>query len=167
MKKFLLSLFLSLIISNVSFAEIITEENTFDNSQIIASVVNTEKKDYDESVPREIIFKKLTSNPPIYSLAIINQYTLRNFYLSVEPIKIKLNNSLEDIYYVQGDKSNSGSRTQLAFILPNEMIPNLALAETVQIQIPIYTSYKTHVKYTDFTVPQPILDEWKQVIAME
>lgn len=54
--KPIIMLLLSLVISNIAFAEIITEKNEFDNSQIIASVITTKDAEYNETVPRELIF---------------------------------------------------------------------------------------------------------------
>ena len=60
MKKFILFIFSTLFISNICSAEIIREINSFDNSTMLTSVINT--KDYVEDIPREIIFKKTCSN---------------------------------------------------------------------------------------------------------
>lgn len=165
--KPIIMLLLSLVISNIAFAEIITEKNEFDNSQIIASVITTKDAEYNETVPRELIFKKLTHAPSAYSLTITNQYTAKNRYSEIEPIKIKFNNSLDDVYYADCIWSSTSQRTQLTCVIDNNIIPYLFKTETVQIQAPLYSSYKTHVKYTEFTVPEAVLNEWKQVITME
>ena len=51
MKKFILFIFSTLFISNICSAEIIREINSFDNSTMLTSVINT--KDYVEDIPRE------------------------------------------------------------------------------------------------------------------
>ena len=56
MKKFILFIFSTLFISNICSAEIIREINSFDNSTMLTSVINT--KDYVEDIPREIIYNK-------------------------------------------------------------------------------------------------------------
>ena len=167
MKKFILFIFSTLFISNICSAEIIREINSFDNSTMLTSVINT--KDYVEDIPREIIFKKTcsNSNESKYFISFVNQYKIKNGYSPFEPIKIKFNNSLEDIQSYPIQLYRTAQRGQLAFLVDNIFIDKLEKSDNLQFQIPISTSYVSHVKYIDFTLPQNILDEWKQVIAME
>ena len=68
MKKFILFIFSTLFISNICSAEIIREINSFDNSTMLTSVINT--KDYVEDISKKLVLIPMNLN--ILFLLLIN-----------------------------------------------------------------------------------------------
>ena len=165
MKQYTLLLISALICSNTCSAEITKEINNFDNSTIITSVINT--KDYNKDLPREIIFKKNNSKQSSYLISFVNRYITQNGYSPLEPVKMKIDNSLDNIQIFSTQLYRTAQRGQIAFLIDNTSIKKLEKSTTIQFQVPISTSYISHIKYSEFTLPKNILDEWKQVITME
>lgn len=169
MKKFFIPLFMMLFINNLSYAEITNQKNLFDNSNIVMSIFQKENNNFSEDMPTEIVFRKLNNKntDQSYILFIKNPYTLRDLYVSIEPIKIKFDDDITKVYYQASTLDHMGNRTRLSIPIKISVINEIKTSTTIQLQIPVYTRDKTQIKYTEYTLPQPVLDEWKQVIAME
>ena len=55
---------------------------------------------------------------------------------------------------------NNSAPNPAAYDLDKEFIATL-------LRTPLFTHDKAQIKYLEYTIPPPILNEWKQVITME
>ncbi|WP_293661287.1 hypothetical protein [uncultured Phascolarctobacterium sp.] len=141
---------------NFVYAEIIQKINTFDNTPQIKSYY----KDKNIKLPQILIFKK-TGND--YYLLGKNAFRTINYLTTLENAKIKINDKIYSVEYRTFDLSNNFS-----FKFNDEILKEIKNANNIQIQLPIHTTVDTDiVDYYSFSIPKNVLNEWKQVIAME
>lgn len=169
MKKTLPILFTLLLINNILAAEIIHQKNDFDDSNIVMSVFQKENINLSNDMPTEIVLRKLNndSTDKSYVLFMKNPYTLKDLYVNIEPAKIKINNDISKVYYQNFSLDDYGKRTRISIPFSINIVKEIPNANSIQLQIPVFTRDKTQIKYVEYTIPTSILDEWKQVIAME
>lgn len=169
MKKFLITLFMLLFINNHSYAEIIQHKNDFDGTNITISLFEKDIISFSEDIPKEISFKKLniSKSEPLYLIIFKTRFVSKDLYVDLEPVKIKINNDINKIHYIFPHINDHGERWRLSLPLSSNIVAAIKTADFLDFQIPIYTTDKLQVKYIEYTLPQPVLDEWKQVIAME
>lgn len=169
MKKFLTILFVMLFINNLSYAEIIQQKNDFGETNITMSIFEKDVFSFSENMPKEISFKKLNvpKTDPLYIIIFKTRFVSKELYVDLEPVKMKVNNDINEIYYIFPHINDHGERWRLSLSLSSNIVNAIKKADSLDFQIPIYTTDKIQVKYTEYTLPKPVLDEWKQVIAME
>lgn len=147
---------LLILMPNIGNAEITQKTNTFDSSIQIQSYY----KDKNIKLPQILIFKK-TGNE--YYLLGKNAFRTINYLTTLENAKIKINDKIYSIEYRTYDLSNNFS-----FKFNDKILNEIKDANNIQIQLPIHTTVDTEiVNYYNFSIPKNVLDEWKQVIAME
>lgn len=158
-----------LLINNLSYAEIIQQKNDFDGMSITMSIFEKDVIPFSEDMPKEISFKKLNTlkTEPLYLIIFKSRFVSKDLYVDLEPVKIKINNDINKIYYVFPHINDHGERWRLSLPLSSNIITTIKTADSLDFQIPIYTTDKLQVKYVEYTLPQPVLNEWKQVISME
>jgi len=164
MKKFLLTLLL-VMFCNVSFAEIIKQNNTFDNSHSVISFFASKSSELGADSPLEISLKKETfSNNSNYTVFIKTDNPQKSFVVTIEDSKLKFSNN--KIIKVQTQSDNAMESEKIAFRLTQEILNELINTNTLAIQMPLFTRDKTQVKYVVYNIPKLVIDEWKQVIEM-
>lgn len=161
---FKLCIFCSLIlINNIANAEILHSYNEFANVKLIYSYF---EKGSNENSPKEIVFKKQLSSIPIYTLFISKRYAPARRYIALEDVKLKLNNDINKVYSINSRISETAVGSTYSLDL-TPLIKYLSIADSIVFQIPSYTKEKEQIRYTYYELDKNILDEWKQVIAME
>lgn len=150
-------LIMALIISNFCYAKISKTTNDFDKSTQITSFYRAKNIQY----PETIIFKKF--NEEYYFFA--KKPSRRTNYLSnLEKSKIKIDDS---IFSLDCKIYDYDYYQHFSFKFSNEIINKIKSAHSVIFQMPILVHKDIFVEYYQFSIPEPVLDEWKQVIAME
>ena len=156
MKTLISLLTILLTFSHSAFAEITKKTIPFDNTIHIQCY----HKDKIVKLPQILIFKKYGTD---YYLLGKNAFRTINYLTSLENAKIKINNKIYSIDYRTYDFSSNFS-----FKFDDEILNEIKTANNIQIQLPIHTTVDTEiVNYYNFSIPKNIIDEWKQVIAME
>ena len=93
------------------------------------------------------------------------------FFTSTANAEIKeFTNSFDNIQIISITPNvdyNNSAPNPAAYDLDKEFIATLLRTNSLQIQIPLFTHDKAQIKYLEYTIPPPILNEWKQVITME
>lgn len=165
MLKNLLLLLLFMSISIPSYAEIITFQNSFDRTTHTISF-NKYKNQIDPKFDnvKEIALKKIhNQNNTEYYLFF--RYS-GNALSPVEHTKIRI-----DDVHIGSFSSNIVEVTnqwpEFSINLPISFIEKINSAKSIQIQFPTTSATKQFVKYGIIEIPQPVLNEWKQVITME
>ena len=104
-----------------------------------------------------------------YYILIQNSNEVTNIFSNTEPIKIKVDNQKIFSFVPKISKLADlvGSK-QLVLRINNNFINELIKSKNIVLQIPIYKERTSIISsYYYLEVPINILDEWKQVIAME
>lgn len=158
-----------LFINNHSYAEIIQHKNDFDETNITISLFEKDVISFSEDMPKEISLKKLNISKadPLYLIIFKTRFVSKDLYVDLEPVKIKINNDINKIHYIFPHINDHGERWRLSLPLSSNIIDTIKIADSLDFQIPIYTTDKLQVKYIEYTLPQPVLEEWKQVITMD
>ena len=152
-----------ILINNIANAEILHSYNEFANVKLIYSYF---EKGTNENSPKEIVFKKQISSTPIYTLFISKRYDPARRYIALEDVKLKLNNDINKVYSINSRISETAVGSTYSLDL-TPLIKHLSIADSIVFQIPSYTKEKEQIRYTYYELDKTILDEWKQVIAME
>ena len=164
MKKFMLAVLL-IMFCNVSFAEIIKSNNTFDNSHSIISFFASKSSELGQDSPLEISLKKeILNNSPNYIVFIKTDNPQKSSVITIEDSKLKFNNN--KIIKVQTKSDGACVSEKITFSLTQEILNELINTNTLAIQMPLFTRDKAQVKYVVYTIPKFVIDEWKQVIEM-
>ena len=156
MKTFFI-LFIFIIVSNFCSARIVNLQNSFDNSNQIYSFY----KNRDKKCPQILIFKK--SGNEYYMLA-KSAFRGSNYLSNLENAKIKINNQIFSQNYRIWDYDYN---QHFSFKFSDSMIKEISYANSIAFQLPVHINEDTLVGYYQFSIPPAVLDEWKQVIAME
>ena len=148
----------SLILSNFCSAEIIKTHNPFDNSSQFISLYKNRISQY----PQTLIFKKYGND---YYLLGKKPTRMINYLSNLENPKIKIDEkyfSLDCRIYDYNFYQN------FSFKFTDEVIKEILSANSIMFQMPTLIHNKDiFIDYYQFSIPQNVLDEWKQVIAME
>jgi len=164
MKKIMLTLLL-VMFCNISYAEIIRDNNSFDNSKIIVSCFYSKNIEIPEPAPREIAFKKeISSYGNDYYMFIKTNDSQKYWILTSEDTKIKFDNN--KIIKTQTQSDNNPVKAKLSFHVTQEMLSEISNTQTLSIQIPFFSSKAIQTEYVVYNIPKLVIDEWKQVIEM-
>ena len=164
MKKFLFTLLL-VMLCNVSYAEIIKQNNNFDNSHSIMSFFASKSSELGQDSPLEISLKKeILNNVSNYTVFIKSDNPQKSFVVTIEDSKLKFDNN--KIIKVQTQSDNAIDSEKITFHLTQEILNELANTNTLAIQMPLFTRDKSQVKYVVYNISKFVIDEWKQVIEM-
>jgi hypothetical protein len=153
----LLSLF------SVANAEILQMKDSIDNSKYIYSLSPKQPLQF----PKYFMFKKIiNNNSKDYFLTIQNDNGVTKTFSCAEYFKMTIND--KDIYTFLPTFSDVSGGKQATIHLSNAIITNFNSINKIVFKIPIFAERSSKLSsYYYFEVPQPILDEWKQVITME
>lgn len=162
LKKLILFCFL-LSIFNITNAEIIQTTNDFNNSKNIYSLSPKQKQQF----PKYFIFKKNINNNSLnYFVTIQNDNGVTKHFANTENFNLKIND--KDIYTFSPRFSEISGGVQATIHLDNKFMENFDAIKKIIFQVPIFAERTSILEtYYYIEVPQSILDEWKQVIAME
>ena len=142
---------------NLCCAEIIKTINTFDKSVQTISFFKIRNSDY----PETIILKKIENE--YYFLA--KKPSRRTNYLSnLEKPKVKID---DNIFSLDRKIYDYDYYQHFSFKFSNEIINKIKTAGSIIFQMPVLVHENIFIDYYNFSISQPILDEWKQVITME
>ena len=150
--------------SNTLEAQINTSINTFDNSKIIYSISDKQPK----QLPKYYLFiKYISTQATNYYLTIHNKNGVTNLFSGNEDVKLKINGN--DIYTIETVISTDIRLERQATLRFNDKFANIILnAETIEFQLPVYKErINEETTYFYLSVPNSVLEEWKQVITME
>ena len=164
MKKFMLTVLL-VMFCNISYAEIVKQNNAFDNSYSVLSFFASKSSNLGLDSPLEISLKKeISSNSPNYTVFIKTDNPQKSFVVTIEDSKLKFDNN--KIIKVQTQSDNAMESEKITFRLTQEILNELINTNTLAIQMPLFTRDKAQVKYVVYNIPKFVIDEWKQVIEM-
>ena len=142
--------------------------NIFDNSKNIYSISDKQPQKFPKYfILNKIIYANNQENE--YYILIQNSNEVTNIFSNTEPIKIKVDNQKIFSFVPKISKLADlvGSK-QLVLRINNNFINELIKSKNIVLQIPIYKERTSIISsYYYLEVPINILDEWKQVIAME
>ena len=164
MKKLLLTLLFSIIFSITGHTEIIPFSNNFTESKIIISFNERNKSENHYKTFNTIAFRKeIIQTVPNFKLFLITSTSQTPS--SLDKTNFKFDNN--KIFSLKTNVEYNSVPRPVAYDLNKEFINNILLSNSLQIQIPLFTHDKAQIKYLEYTIPNSILDEWKQVITME
>lgn len=164
MKTLLLTLSFLLIFSITSYAEIAHFSNDFTGSQIIISVNERSKSENHYKTFNTIAFRKeIIQSLPAYKLFLMTSTSQTPSTL--DKTNFKFNN--DKILSLKTNVEYNSIPSPSAYDLDVEFINEVLLANSIQIQLPLFTHDKAQIKYLEYSIPKPVLAEWKQVITME
>lgn len=152
----ILSILFCLMFFNTAHAEITQSVNTFDNAKIISS----HHKNKDLRVGRNTIFKRYNNE---FYLLLNNVNKITDLACTLEPSRIKIDNSISTIYITTYDVDY---RQHISIHLTKSLIEQLKNANNVEIQFAEFSDDEMFVDYFTVQIPQYALEEWKQVINM-
>lgn len=164
MKKLLLTLLFSIIFSITGYAEIANFSNDFTESKITISFSERNKSENHYKTFNTIAFRKeIIQSVPNYKLFLITSTSQTPSTLDKTNFKFDNNK----IFSLETNVEYNSVPRPAAYDLDQEFINKLLISNSLQIQIPMFTHDKTQIKYLEYTIPATVLEEWKQVIAME
>ena len=164
MFKKLLFFCLCFLVMNIANAEIQQFTNSFDNTMHIYVISEKTKSQF----PRFFVFRKIISPESTkYYLSIQNNNIMSKYFSNIENIKLKIND--EQLYVSPTKISPLSDRTnQATILLDDSLIGDLQNIQKMVLQIPVFMEEFSRVEsYYYLEVPQSLISEWKQVIAME
>ena len=145
-------------------AEIKEFTNSFDNMKCIYSLSEKTKVQF----PKFFIFRKLIRpENTTYYISIKNNNDVSKMLSNFEDIKIKIDDG--SLYSCPTTISTlSDLTTQATILLDDKIINSFANTQKITFQIPVLMERSSIIEsYYHIELPQPVLAEWKQVIAME
>ncbi|WP_455655181.1 hypothetical protein [Phascolarctobacterium sp.] len=165
MFKIITTTFFLLFFSLSCYAEITYFSNEFTNQKYAISVNQRNKSDNFYKIPNTIAFRKeLNSTNDNFKLFLM--CSMSQNPSSLDKTNFKFDN-IKIISITPNVDYNNSAPNPAAYDLDKEFVASLFHANSLQIQIPLFTHDKAQIKYLEYTIPNSILDEWKQVIAME
>ena len=166
MLKFLFLVTIFLSINNFSFAKIIEYTNEFTNSKYILSEIERDKKLSYTKFPNTVTFRKsITNNKSEYTLFLITSGSQAISPLDATAFKT-YSTSSPSIYLFDPTIDYSNFPTA-SYKLSDLFINEINQTDKLSLQIPLFTYKSTRIKYLYYEFDKQILNEWKQVIAME
>lgn len=145
-------------------AEIKEFTNSFDNMKCIYSLSEKTKVQF----PKFFIFRKLIRpENTTYYISIKNNNDVSKMLSNFEDIKIKIDDG--NLYSCPTTISTlSDLTTQATFSLTDEIVHKIIDTQKIVLQIPVFMERSSIIEsYYYIEISQPVLAEWKQVIAME
>ncbi len=118
--------------------------------------------------PKFFIFRKLIRpENTTYYISIKNNNDVSKMLSNFEDIKIKIDDG--SLYSCPTTISTlSDLTTQATILLDDKIINSFANTQKITFQIPVFMERSSIIEsYYHIELPQPVLAEWKQVIAME
>ena len=165
MLKIIITTFFLLSFSLSCYAEITYFFNEFTNQKYAISVSKRNKSDNSYKFPNTIAFRKeLNSTNENFKLFLM--CSMSQNPSSLDKTNFKFDN-IQIISITPNVDYNNSAPNPAAYDLDKEFIATLLRTNSLQIQIPLFTHDKAQIKYLEYTIPPPILNEWKQVITME
>lgn len=161
-KKLILCIFL-ISIFNITDAAIIQITNDFNNSKNIYSLSPKQKQQF----PKYFIFKKIiNNNSHDYFVTIQNDNGVTKHFANTEDFNLKIND--QDIHTFTPRFSEVSGGVQATIHLDNKFIESFHNIKKMIFQVPVFAERTSIMEtYYYFEVPNSVLDEWRQVIAME
>lgn len=142
--------------------------NNFDNSKNIYSISDKQPQKFPKYfILNKIIYDNDQENE--HYILIQNSNEVTNVFSNVEPIKIKIDNQKIFSFVPQiSILADLVESQQLVFKPHHNFMNELVKANNIIFQIPIYKERTSIISsYYYIELPKSVLDEWKQVIAME
>lgn len=166
MFKILFMLTIFLTINNISIAKIIEYNNDFTNTRYVVSEIERDKKLSYIKFPNTVTFRKsINNNQSEYTLFLIASGSQAISPLDSTAFKMHSNSNIN--LYLFDPKVDYSNFPTASYKLSDSFIIQLTQTDSLSLQIPLFTYKSSRVKYLYYEFDKTILDEWKQVIAME
>lgn len=162
MKKIVLTIMLLFTFALPGYAEIAYFQNEFTSSKVIVSSIDRDKKtDYSKAPNNITLRKEFLRNNTNFTLIILTTKS------SIPAILDKTHFKFNSTNFMSLKTSVDPDSYSLFFELDDDFIKAVSTATSMQIQTPMYSNNKNRIKYKEYDISPDVLNEWKQVIAME
>lgn len=162
MLRLLCTVFFLFVFNLPCYAEIARFNNEFTGSKTIVSSIDRDKEIKYTQAPNNITLKKELLQNKI-SMTLILLTSVSSPPAILDNTNFKFNNAnIVSLRTAVDPYSYS-----MFFELNDNFIKEALNATSLQIQIPMYSNNKNRIKYKEYDISPDVLNEWKQVIAME
>lgn len=162
MLRLLCTVFFLFIFNLPCYAEIARFNNEFTGSKTIVSSIDRDKEIKYTQAPNNITLKKeLLQNKISMTLILLTSVS------SPPAILDNTNFKFNNVNIVSLRTAIDPYSYSMFFELNDNFIKEALNATSLQIQIPMYSNNKNRIKYKEYDISPEVLNEWKQVIAME
>lgn len=162
MKKTVLTMIFLFVFALPCYAEIAHFNNEFKGSKVIVSSIDRDKEIKYTQAPNNITLKKeILQNKTYMTLIILTSVS------SPPAILDNTNFKFDNANVVSLKTTVDPYSYSMFFELNDDFIKEASSSTSLQIQLPMYSNSKSRVKYKEYDISPNVLNEWKQVIAME